>query len=177
MSFENQKQEEEKFQEKENKEIKPKRSLINKKSFVIFSLIAIFLMLIYAGTVLDRKSRIYIDSAMPTIFTSWNSQELISRASPSLLENSSPEKIEKLFKNYSNKLGRMQEYKGSCGTSRIFFAWFCQEGFLCPTITAEYISEVVFDNGLAQIETGMHLRNGKWEIVYLSMSSDAFLSD
>lgn len=178
MSFENQKQEEEKFQEKENKKIKPKRSLINKKSIVILivaSLIAISLMFNYAGTVLDKKSRAYADIAIPAIITSWNFQELISRAGPELFKEAPKEKVELSFEYCSDNLGQLQEYKISEGKAVMYLEATCQQGVLCLTPTASYTVEAVFEKGSAIIKIGMFLRSNEWEIIRFSIMADTFL--
>jgi hypothetical protein len=161
-----------------NKTIQPKKSLINKKSIIILivvSLVAIFLMLIYSGTELDKKSHLYVDKTVPVIITSWNSQELTSRASQELLEVASEEKVELLFKQYSDKLGQMKEYKGSNGEVRMHFEILCQQGMMCQRVTANYVAEAIFEKGLATIEIGMILKNDRWEIFYFTIMSDAFL--
>ncbi|MCK4891814.1 MAG: hypothetical protein KAS78_04050 [Candidatus Pacebacteria bacterium] len=160
----------------DNKETKPKKSLINKKfmiRLIVVSSIVIFLMLIYAATKFDEKSHAYADIAIPAIVASWNSQELISRASPEFIKSNSPEKVELMFDHHSNKLGRVKEYKGSQGGSEMLFGlgWLCQQGFLCLTITAEYTAEAVFEKGSAEIEIEMLLRNNRWEIIHLAVRS------
>jgi len=163
--------------ENDNEKIQPKKSLINKKSIVILivvSLIAVFLMLNYVGTELDKKSHVYVDETVPAIITSWDSQELINRASPELIEVAPKEKVESLFKQYSDKLGQLKEYKSSEGEVGMHLDIICQQGMLCQRTTANYVAKAVFEKGLATIEIGMILKNNKWEIYYFSIMSDAF---
>lgn len=147
-----------------------------KKIFIILGVIFVFLIIAgaigffvlgTAGSKLDKKSQAYIDEIVPLIVTSWDSRELIKRASPELLKVAPPEKMQPFFNTFAERLGPMIAYKGSKGESGIFY--------MAPygkVITGTYVSEAIFEKAPATIHIKMILRNNQWQITEFRVNSD-----
>lgn len=108
---------------------------------------------------LDKESRAYVDEVVPIIVASWNSKELINRASPEFLRAIPAEKIELLFDTLSKQMGPMKEYKGSAGQAEIIIT---SEDEI---ITANYLARAVFERVPAKIKVQTILRNDEWQIL------------
>jgi hypothetical protein len=138
-----------------------------KKFFIILG--AIFLTLImlgaigigisaFKGAALDKESKAYVDAAVPAIISSWNTQELLSRASPELKQTTRPDDVERFFQTVG-ALGKMRKYQGSQGqsiTSRILGRG--------TTISAEYHIEAEFEGGSAKIYVKLIKHGNLWQI-------------
>jgi len=131
---------------------------------------AIFICLIVVGVIffsglyyfasrLDREAKAYVDEAVSIIVTSWNTKELINRASPESLQVVPAEKVELLFNTLSNQIGQLKEYKGATGKVKIKIS---PRGK--PIIIANYLAEAVFEKTPAKIQIQMIRLNDKWEI-------------
>jgi len=146
--------------------------------FIVFSIITTmivgYLGIIYYGNLLDNKSQTYVDVVVPIIINSWSSEEFVNYVAPELLESTSEDKVNLLFNNYRKFLGDLKEYRGSEGQAISHTEIFCEEGFLCTGVTADYTIEAVFEKGLAKINIGLLQRFGKWEIISFSVVSDEF---
>jgi hypothetical protein len=138
------------------------------KKFLII-LGAIFLMLIllgaigigiaaFKGAALDKESKAYVDAAVPAIISSWNTQELLSRASPEFNKVTKSDDLERFFQPLRS-LGKMQKYEGSQGqsvTSRIL-----GKG---TTISADYFVRAEFEGGSAKIYVKLIKHGNLWQI-------------
>lgn len=118
----------------------------------------------------DKACRAYLDSNVPQIVTSWDVEELIKQASPRLLNTVPREKVEALFRACRERLGPLQEYKGSKG--RIHFGANSKEGRLT---TGQYVAEARFEKAVAQISILVILEGSQWRIGGFYVNSDALL--
>lgn len=91
--------------------------------FAVLIVVAVvgFFILNHFGTALDEETKSFVDSNLPQIIMDWNPEELTNRASPELMKVAPKEKIEGLFKVFSERLGPLKEYKGSNGQSKSLF--------------------------------------------------------
>ncbi len=138
-----------------------------KKFFIVLG--AIFLTLILLGAVgigisafkgaaLDKESRAYVDATVPAIISSWNAQELLSRASPEFKQTTGPDDVERFFQTLS-PLGKMQQYQGSQGQSVI--SRILGKG---TTISANYFIKAEFEGGSVKIYVKLIKHGNLWQI-------------
>jgi hypothetical protein len=139
-------------------------------SGLIFLGIIGFFAFQYLGSGLDRDTKAYVDEVVPIIAASWNSKELVNRASPELLRVASKERIETLFDVFSKRLGPLKEYRGSRGEAKILLT--LQQG---KVITGAYVADAVFEKGPATIQIRTIWRDDRWQILSFHVNSDAFL--
>jgi hypothetical protein len=128
-----------------------------------------FCIAAYYGTKLDKSSKEYVDEVTPIIISSWNSNELMSRASPELLKVAPQDKVEAMFQMFAEKLGSLREYKGSKGGS---FMNITPAG---KVVTASYIVEASFPYGDAEIKVRVIQHHGKWQILEFFVNSESFM--
>jgi hypothetical protein len=128
-----------------------------------------FFMLNYFGSKLDKESMAYVDEAIPIIISSWNSKELIDRASSELLQVAPVDKIESLFNIFSGRLGKLETYKGSKGQANISVT---PQG---KVTTAAYVAEAIFERAPATIQIRVILHNNKWQILQFHVNSEALM--
>ena len=131
---------------------------------IIFVLVAI-----RAGSNLDYESKAYVDKIVPVIVTSWDSKDLLLNASPELIKIIKPNDLNSIFKVCENKLGKFKEYKGSKGQSDQSIA------LKGRTITASYVSDVIFEKDKATVKTSLIKYNDKWQIMEFRVFSKAIL--
>jgi len=93
------------------------------------------------GRALDRESKAYVDDVVPAIVSSWNEQELLSRASPEFHRAAVSADVARLF-CWFRMLGRLEKYEGSKGQASI--GLMPQTG---KVVSANYIAKAVFDAG------------------------------
>jgi len=139
-------------------------------AFILLVGIIGFLVLNFFGRRLDKESKAYVDEVIPIIATSWNSKDLLDRASPELIQVAPTEKIESLFHAFSEKLGPLREYKGSRGDAKLGFT--PQMGKIT---TADYVAEAIFEKAPAKINVRTILHNGTWQILQFYVNSEALL--
>lgn len=129
-----------------------------KKAFQILGIVfAVLLVLFgvlvgyaaYTGRNLDASSKQYIDAAVPAIVSNWSDKELIARSAPQLMQSTSPEQFEKMFKWFGT-LGPMKKYCGSKGASNVFVT--TQQGKI---VSARYTACAQFEKGDATIEVSL----------------------
>lgn len=149
-----------------------------KKLFIILGVIFLCIIVIgvivfsiaaYHGTKLDKSSKAYLDEVIPVIVSSWNSQELIYHASPELLKIMPRDKVDGMFKMFSEKLGGLKKYKGSKGDS---FVNFSSSG---KVITASYVVQAAFEKADAEIKISIIQHNNKWQILEFFVNSEALM--
>ena len=130
--------------------------------FLILLLILGFIAgyLIYTGDKLDASSKAYVDESVLAIVSTWSKDELITRASPKLLEKTSGGQIEQLFNALSDKLGAFKSYDDSKGQSNM--SYNSKEG---QVITASYIANASFQNGKADIQIQLIRHQDSWQIL------------
>ncbi len=134
---------------------------------VIVTGVAGFSIISYRCVKLDKSSKAYIDEVIPRIISSWNSQELISRASPEFLNDVPKEKLDNLFKWFSARLGTLKIYAGSKGSS---FIKISPSGKI---EIASYVAQSVFEKGEAQIKIDVIQHNNKWQMLGFYVNSPA----
>lgn len=138
-----------------------------KKFFIVLG--AIFLTLILLGTIgigvaafkgatLDKESKAYVDAAVPAIISSWNTQELLSRASPEFNQVTRTDDVERFFQALRS-LGKMQRYQGSQGQS--VTSQILGKG---TTISADYLVRAEFEGGTAKIYVKLIKQGNLWQI-------------
>ncbi len=140
--------------------------------FAVLIVVAVvgFFVLNHFGAGLDEESKTYVDSNLPRILTDWNADEMMNRASPELMKVAPKEKIEELFKVFSEKLGPLKEYKGSRGQSNVSVT--TQEG---KVITGSYIANAVFEKAPATIQFRIIKHDSQWQILEFRVNSDALM--
>src|SRR5437667_7040139 len=125
-----------------------------KKLFIALGVIFLALILLgaiaigiaaFKGAALDKESKAYVDAAVAAIVSSWNTQELLSRASPEFNQVTSADDVERLFQAL-RVLGKMQKYQGSQGQS--ITSQILGKG---TTISADYLVRAEFEGGTAKI--------------------------
>ncbi len=126
-----------------------------------------FFMLKRMAPEVQQDAQVYIETNIPQIISNWNSEELIKRASPSLLKAASRAQFTDLFKTLLEKLGPLREYKGSRGetTVTISFTGINRKG--------TFESEAFFANSPAVILCRIIRLNGSWKIDEFRVNSDA----
>ncbi|MGH7376960.1 MAG: hypothetical protein ACREKK_06035, partial [Candidatus Methylomirabilales bacterium] len=122
------------------------------------------------GSQLDTGSKSYVDEVVPRIVSSWNSQELMQRASPQLISAAPPEKVKKVFQAFSDRFGSLKSYDGSRGEARVFVS--PQTG---KVTTASYVVDATFERAKASIHVNLIVRDGRWEIVGFHVNSEALI--
>jgi hypothetical protein len=85
---------------------------------IIGSMATLFMLNRMAPKV-QKDAQAWVDSSVPEIVATWNSEELVNRASTSLRKAASPEQFAQLFKLLSEKLGPLQEYKDARGETTL----------------------------------------------------------
>ncbi|HWH70930.1 MAG TPA: hypothetical protein VNT26_16190 [Candidatus Sulfotelmatobacter sp.] len=123
----------------------------------------------YFGEDLDKESKAYVDANLPQIVGNWDPRELLDRASPEFSQVVPQEKVIKLFKILSQRLGPLKEYKGSAGQSNVLLN---PEG---KVITGDYKADAVFENGPAKIDFRIIRRDGQWQVLEFWVNSDVLL--
>jgi len=142
----------------------------------IFSICAIIisgvglLLLRQVRNQLDIESKLYVDTIIPTITSSWDTVQLITNASPEFLYFNPPERIESWFAMFSRHLGPLREYRGSKGRAAVNY--FAPEGKIT---TAIYIADVLCEKAPATIQVAMILRQRKWQILEFRLNSRVFV--
>lgn len=119
---------------------------------------------------LDTGSKAYVDEAVQKIASSWNAQELLDRATPELLQAAPPERVERFFHVFSNRLGPLRTYHGSRGTTQFFVS--PQTGRIAA---ATYEAQATFENAEAVIQVRLLQRDGHWRIAAFQVNSDALI--
>ncbi len=122
----------------------------------------------YYASRLDKKARAYLDEVVPIIVTSWDSRELINRASPEFLQVYPAEKVDLLFDMLSKQVGSLEEYKGSTG--QVKFTITSNGGL----VIADYIANAVFEKAPAKIKIQMIRRNDEWQIAGFLVNLEGF---
>jgi hypothetical protein len=149
-----------------------------KKVLVIFGAVFIVLIVIgaiaagvfaYFGGNLDRDSKKYADEVIPLIVANWDASELKRRCSPEFKATVKEEDVDKLFR-VLQKLGKLKNYKGSRGQA--YMAMTTQQGRL---VTAQYVAQVDFESGPAELFLALIKHDGEWEITGFRVNSKTLM--
>lgn len=122
------------------------------------------------GSQLAEESQAYVDEVIPKIVSSWDAKALMERAGPELISTASPEKLEKIFRAFSDRLGPLEQYEGSRGQAHVSVT--PQTG---KVTVASYVAEATFQKGKALIEVNLVMRDRGWQIVGFFVRSDALV--
>jgi len=108
---------------------------------------------------------------VPIIITSWNSKELINRASPGFLHVTPEEKVELLFNTLSKQIGPLKEYKVTTGKVKIKITPKAK-----LLVIADYVAEADFEKAPAKIKIQIVRNNDKWQIVGFVVQLDVSMT-
>lgn len=122
------------------------------------------------GSQLAAGSQAYVDEVIPEIVSSWDAKALMERAGPELISTASPEKLEKIFQAFSDRLGPLERYEGSRGQAHVSVT--PQTG---KVTVASYVAEATFQKGKALIEVNLVMRDRGWQIVGFFIRSDVLV--
>jgi hypothetical protein len=123
----------------------------------------------FSGTRLDKESKAYADAAIPAIASSWNGQELLSRASPEFQKSAGPADVDRLF-GWFKTLGRLHRYEGAQGQAVTSVT--PQTG---RVISGHYVAKATFDAGEATIEIELIKHGNVWQIAGFKINSAALV--
>ena len=138
-----------------------------KKLFIALGVIFLALILLgaigigiaaFKGAALDKESKAYVDAAVPAIISSWNTQELLSRAGPEFNQTTKADEVQRFFSGLRS-LGKMQKYQGSQGES--VTSQILGKG---TTISARYLVSADFEGGTAKIYVTLIKHGNLWQI-------------
>jgi hypothetical protein len=138
-----------------------------KKVLIVLGTISLALIVVVAvvigyaavtGSALDKQSEAYVAAAVPAIVSSWNEQEILSRASPEFEKTTGPAEVNRLFRRFRT-LGRLQKCEKAQGQSVISIT--PETGRI---VSAHYVTRAVFDAGEAKIEIHLVKHGDLWQI-------------
>lgn len=149
-----------------------------KKFFVILG--SIFLAIIVLGAIgiafvavrgnaLDKESKVYADSAIPAIVTTWSEKELLDRASPEFKQAVTIDQLDRLFRWVSG-LGQLQMCEPAQGHA--VMSATTQTGKM---ISAHYSAKAAFQKGEAMIKLGLIKHGDRWQILNFHVDSPALI--
>jgi hypothetical protein len=130
---------------------------------ILVAVVSLGGLLIYGsiyGPSLDKESKTWVDTTIPKIVSLWDANEAEANMSPKLLQTTSPSTIQSLFSRFSTILGPIKKYNGSTGQSGIHLHNF---QFY---ITGDYVSDVSFEKGDAEIDTQTLKVGNSWKLIY-----------
>lgn len=125
------------------------------------------------GSALDKESKSYVDRNLPLIFSAWDEQELLSRASPEFTQNTKKEDLERDFAGLSRKFGKMQSYEGSEGQSYVDYRVLSSHRG--KVVTAVYSAKVTFASGPAVVKLSLIQHDARWQIAGFDIISDVLM--
>lgn len=129
-----------------------------------------FGVLIYQGRGLDGESRAYADDSIVSITKNWDKRELMTRASPELLDKMRGLDLDKTFKFFA-ELGFPQEFGEAKGQAAVLVSIGAGR-----TISATYAKEIRFEHGMARIDIGLIKRGDQWRITSFFVNSPALIN-
>jgi hypothetical protein len=138
---------------------------------VIIAIIVIAAVIFIPRTLkLDREATAYIQDAVPKIVTNWDSQELVDRATPELIDAAkSRDEIDRLFVMF-HQLGSFKHLDKPEGT--VVSSAFTDTG----TVTVgNYSAQAEFEKGPATIKIQLRRVNDTWQINGFRIYSDVLL--
>ncbi len=138
--------------------------------FLILSVIGllVFAYFFSGGRELDAESKMWVDSVVPEIVSSWDENKLKENSNYRLLEITDDDAFTKLLTTLEDQFGALKNYEGSEGQAGIRI----NNGN--KTITAEYIAYAEFETGMAQIEIQGIKEEDKWTILRFFVSPIRF---
>lgn len=118
----------------------------------------------------NKQAHAYVDEVVPIITTNWKEKDLVERAHPALKKELTGDKLEKMFKMFSTKLGPIKKYKSAKQVA--FRTNFDANG---QHNTADYVVDVDFAKGPGQIKMTVVEENNKLSILSFFVNSDALM--
>jgi hypothetical protein len=153
-----------------------------KKLLIVLGVIFLIIIILAAigigvaavqGQRLDKDAKAYVNRAVPLILSSWDAQELLSRASPEFMQSTTQDELDKAFIFMRHKFGMMRSYQDCDGTTYINDSIFSSHSG--RAITAAYTAKVIFDAGPADIKIWLVKRGDQWQIKAFHIESDVLL--
>jgi len=133
---------------------------------LLIGALATMFMLNRMAPKVQKDAQTWVDTNVPEIVKTWNSDELVRRASAGLLKAASPEQFTALFKTMSEKLGPIKEYRGSRGETSLITSW---TGIIK---TGTFEPEAVFEKAPAVMLCRIIQQDGTWKIDEFRVKSD-----
>jgi hypothetical protein len=121
------------------------------------------------GKSLDKESKSYLDKVIPSICKSWSTDSLLKYSVPEMKQVPVKKEFNELFETFKLKLGPMVEYIESKGEANIDYT----NGKI--TITAKYISRIIFEKGSAKVKSILANRDNQWFIYNINVYSPALM--
>jgi hypothetical protein len=115
-------------------------------------------VLIYKGRALDTESSAFVDGAVPAIAATWDTQQLLDRATPELRASVTPGELRAVF-NRLSQFGPLVEYQGATGAAAM--SYIAGSG---GTVSASYVATARCQNGTATFRIVLMKRDGRWLI-------------
>ncbi len=133
---------------------------------LVIGAMATMFMLNRMAPKVQEDAQAWVDTNVPEIVKTWNSEELIKRASTGLLKAAPPEQFSALFKTMAEKLGPMKEYKGSRGETTL------TTSLTGIKRTGRFEPEAVFAKAPAVMLCRIVWQDGTWKIDEFRVKSD-----
>lgn len=122
------------------------------------------------GLALDKDAIAYIETNVPLIVATWNSEELLTRAAPEILQPGAKQQMSDLFAWFS-KLGKLQKLHqpvGRVGTG-------VYPGSQFNGTWGDYVANADFEGGTAQIKVVLRRNEDSWQIMGFHVNSPKLL--
>jgi hypothetical protein len=129
---------------------------------ILLVALGVFIVRVAAtGSKLDASSKAFVDETVPQIVGTWSADNLIQHAAPQLLQATSEDQVQELFRGFAAKLGPLVQYEGCKGESNTSVT--TQSG---RVVSARYTAQATFQNGKATINlTLLQNTSSTWSIV------------
>ncbi len=119
---------------------------------------------------LDKDVTAYIETNVPAIVVSWNSEELLKRGGAELLDSATPEQTAKVF-SWMSRLGALKKLEtpvgeigiGTYSDTQLKGTW------------ADYKAKAEFEAGPAQIRVVLKRAGETWQIVTFQINSPSLV--
>jgi hypothetical protein len=116
---------------------------------------------------LDKESKLFVDENLPKIVSNWDIEAFERYSDQSAQEKAgfTKEVGETLFAEWSKKLGKMVQYKGSKGRTSFFYSTTTK------IIRGSYLVNAKFEHGDAVIAVSILKTGDQWKIIGLGVDS------
>jgi hypothetical protein len=149
-----------------------------KKFFIILGCITLILIAIAAASVsyiafsgrqLDASSKAFVDTNMPSFFSTLSKDELLKISTVQVRQSMSSDQVNQLFTKLK-QLGQFQKYEGSKGEANIELNY--KNGTMIRT--ADYLASATFQNGPVQMDVKLVQNGGQWQMSDFAIYSPIF---
>lgn len=117
------------------------------------------------GNALDKEAKVYADTVIPDIVTTWSEKDLLDRASPELKQAVTTDDVHRMFRWFSS-LGGLVRCEPAQGQA------IMQNGKLT---TARYVAKATFQKGEATIQLALIRHGDQWQIMGFHIDSPGFV--